>query len=151
MLAAAVLATGPVWACEPCAEVLGLDETVRQADLVIVGRKTDAEPHAATGPAGAAPDWIDVEVLQVLKGTSAEARLRVNSWDGMCDYGIVVDAHPHVMFLVKPRPGQGRVFYDAVNDGCAVKTYPIDGNQVRLDDESIAVEQFSSHLADNLR
>lgn len=53
--------------------------------------------------------------------------ITVNSWDGMCDYGIIADEKEYLMILVR-KPEQ----YDAVNNGCSVKQGVVEGGKVNL-------------------
>lgn len=90
-----------IYACEPCEEELGFEETAKKADLIIIGQKVSESPDtnpSGGGPSG--PDCIELKAFKVLKGNNDENKIRVNSWDAMCDYGIVVDDKTYVMFLV---------------------------------------------------
>jgi hypothetical protein len=135
----AMLVTGsPARACEPCRETLGFEETANQAELIIVGQKISNGPR--NGQDG--PDWIRVRVIEVLKGDVPEASIRVNSWDGMCQYGIVTKGSAtYVMFLVKEED-----MYDVVASGCALKSLPVDGDMVTMDDGPVPIDDFVEML-----
>jgi hypothetical protein len=101
-------------ACEPCAQVLDVDASLARASLVVAGRRSDwtaAEQAAWARQQG--PDTIAVRVERVLKG-AAGPEIAVNSWNGMCPYGIVVDGERYVMILAGAPPE-----YDSVDSGCA--------------------------------
>ena len=77
--------------CEPCKEILGFQETVKKADLIVIGRKTaESTPVPAREQSDSGPESITVQVSKTLKG-KAPRTIKVNSWDGMCPYGIVID------------------------------------------------------------
>jgi len=126
--------TSSVYACEPCLETLNLDETVGRADLIIVGQKIKDGPPS--GPEGDVidygPDWIEVKILEILKGETSEEIIKVNSWSAMCSYGIVIDDRDYVMFLEYRSVKESSPLldedytYNAVNYGCAEKTILID-------------------------
>lgn len=127
-----------VYACEPCAEILGLEETAAQADLIIIGQKIAEGPHTGVG----GPDWIMVKVIEILKGQVENEQIQVNSWDGMCAYGIVVDDNEaYVMFLEK-----GSDQYDTVEFGCAVTTLPIKGEGVELEGQVVPIDDLMAKL-----
>jgi len=57
------------YACEPCGSTLDLNETIQQADLIIIGKKIKDGPHTDPRPEGyGGPDWIIVKIERVLKG-----------------------------------------------------------------------------------
>jgi hypothetical protein len=131
-----LLGAAAVRACEPCAELLDLDETAQQADLVVIGEQVNSGPSTGSGP-----DWIVVRVDEVLKGDPPGERIRVNGWDGMCPYGIVVEPGIYVMFLAD----EGEM-YAAVNYGCAVKTLPVTGENVEVDEQSMPLDELAATL-----
>lgn len=127
----------PAGACEPCMEVATFDEAVEAADLIIVGQKVADGPSTGDGP-----DWITVQVIDVLKGeVPAEHRIRVNSWDGMCLYGIPADNERKVMLLE-----EGSGIYNAVMYGCAISQYLMQGELVLVEDQSYALDEFVMQL-----
>ena len=127
------------WACEACQGTWDFKKTAEHADAVIVGQKV-GEQRAEK------PEWIDVNVLQVLKGGISEKKIRISSWYGMCSYGIQADDKRYVVLLVKP--SQGHAYYDAVNYGCAVKALPVDNGSVQLYKEWIPVSALPERWAD---
>ncbi|HET9483744.1 MAG TPA: hypothetical protein VFO79_07295 [Xanthomonadales bacterium] len=112
-------------ACEPCEHVLDLDASLAKATLVVVGRRTDYAPaERERWVRQQGPDTIDVAVERVLKG-DAPARITVDSWAGMCPYGIVVDGDRYVMILTGGPP-----VYHSLDSGCGVKVLPVVGDLV---------------------
>jgi len=129
--------------CEPCKEILGFQSTVQQADLIIVGRKI-AEDTPAREQSNSGPESITIQVLKYLKG-KAPRKIKVNSWDGMCPFGIVIDNRTYVIFLQKkgtPLFALGKVEYDAINQGCSIKTYPVESDTVYFEDQKISLDIF---------
>ncbi len=124
----------PSWGCEPCLRILSLKETAAAADLIVVGRRLDPVTEDPGVPGG--PDAISVGVLRVLKGLPVGPVIRVNAWNGMCPYGIVVtDDRPYVMMLVRRKDAGAGILYDTVADGCAVKALPVRDGVVELGEE----------------
>lgn len=128
------LAAIPASACEPCAEMLTLEESAAEADLIIVGAMLDQGPSTGNGP-----DWITVQVVERWKGARTPDRIRVNSWDGMCLYGIPAESGEFLM-LLEQRDDQ----YVTVNSGCAISRYTIDAanEQVIVDDQPVSYTDF---------
>jgi len=137
-----------IHACQPCAKTLNFKETAHQADLIIIGKKVFEGPWSGPEVIGYGPDWIEVEVIQILKGETSEKIIKVNSWDAMCTYGVILDDNEHVVFL-KEKNGQIReddYQYDAVNFGCSVKTYLKKDENVVFSEEEISLENFIQKL-----
>jgi len=134
-------------ACEPCTYQLSLEDTIEQADLVIIGTKYGVGP--LSGPENRpdiyGPDWISVEVGHVLKGTESKEKIKVNSWTGMCKYGIVLeDDQPYMIFLEK-----GDLMYDSVDWGCSLKALPLIEGGVIVNGERFTVaELFPESIQD---
>ena len=129
-----------LFACEPCVEIFDLPKTVNQADLIVVGQKTIEDPRTGTDLGG--PDWIKVKIYQILKGDTKQKEIKVNSWDGMCDFGIVVDDKVYVMFLKINSIPSENVKYVAVNWGCAVKTLLVEKDYVDWKGQKIPLKDF---------
>jgi hypothetical protein len=141
LILAALLAVQIVYACEPCPEVLTFEESVAEADVIIIGERVGLGPSTGDGP-----DWITVKVYEVLKGSVPDERIQVNSWNGMCPYGIVVEDGLYVMILDKFE-GQ----YDAVHWGCGVKTFPVESEMVMMGDGPVSIDEFVGMLPDGKR
>ena len=131
LLAATAIMAGTAIACQPCRSKLDLEQSLKQADLVIVGKRIDYDP------AEKKPPIIKVNVIRVLKGEIKEAQIEVKSWYGMCAYGIVVDDQVYVMLLKKPFKMQGA--YTAVNAGCSVTKLLVKSNRVSVDGRSMSI------------
>lgn len=130
-------------ACQPCAESLDWIETARSADVIVVGRKFHAGP--AEGHGG--PDWIDLKVDDELIGTAISEVVRVNSWDGMCPFGITIaNGDPHIVFLTKANLSRTGAHYTAVSQGCGAKALPIVDDHVVLNSTRVPVTQFLEQL-----
>ena len=137
LLLGALLLPGIVRACEPCAYILNFEETVAEADLIMVGRKTADGPSTGNGP-----DWISVQVVEVLLGNVAGGSIRVNSWDGMCAYGIIIEDDGLYVMLLK----EGEDMYRAIEWGCSVKQFPVMDEYVQMDDGSVHLDDFVQML-----
>ncbi len=141
LILAALLAVQIVYACEPCPEVLTFEESVAAADVIIIGERVGNGPSTGDGP-----DWITVKVYEVLKGSVPDDRIQVNSWNGMCPYGIVVEDGLYVMILGEYSEG-----YDAVHWGCSVKTFPVESEMVMMGDGPVSIDDFVQMLPDGKR
>jgi len=131
----------PARACEPCYRILTLEETAEAADLVIIGKLSKDGPSTGDFPHGG-PDWIEMQVLEVLKGEPIAKKIRANSWDGMCAYGILLpDKQEYLIFLV-----EGEEYYKAVEIGCAAKQYPIVDDMVVLEEETTPLDELVARL-----
>lgn len=126
------------WSCEPCFEVLDLAESILQADLIIIGHRKDYSAEEKNQwPKQQGPDSVRVFVTKILKGELDKNLIEVNSWDGMCPYGIVVDGAQYAMLLKKRDH-----IYDSVNFGCAVKTLPVRDDEIYIDENPVSLANF---------
>jgi len=134
-------------ACEPCLVVLTLEETATQADLIVIGNKVGQDPEYQGDIDG--PEWIDVQILETWKGASEDEIIRVNSWDGMCAYGIIYweGDETLLMFLseVEDHHNAG-VQYDTVEWGCSVPQLVVEDNSVSYEEMSIELNAFAYRL-----
>jgi hypothetical protein len=129
-----ILFSQTVFACQPCRETLNFDESAKKADLIIIGQKVADGPSTGSQGFNGGPEWIDIKLLETLKGDTSEKKIRVKSWYGMCAYGIIInDENPHVIFLSK-EDNQ----YFAVNGGCATRTYNIQGEKVDFKENDLS-------------
>jgi hypothetical protein len=129
--------TNSARACEPCVEILDLEQTTAAAELIVIGRLVREGPSTGSGP-----DWLDIEILEVWKGALDQDRIRVNSWDGMCAYGVILfDHEPHLIFLEK----RGDIF-DAVENGCAVRSILIEGDLIHTEGGLAPLDEFAASL-----
>jgi hypothetical protein len=132
-IAIAIMATAAI-ACQPCQSKLDLEQSLKKADLVIVGKRIDYDPEEKM------PSTIKVNIIKVLKGEIKEAQIEVKSWYGMCGYGIVVDDQIYVMILIKSSEMQG--VYTTVNGGCSVTQLLVKSNKVSVGGKSMSVEDI---------
>jgi len=130
--------------CEPCAKYLSFEESVEEADLIIIGHKISEGPRSDFGEGWGGPEWIEVKVKLVLKGETEAEKIKVNSWDAMCGYGITVDNDKDYVMLLKSIEGYQQ--FDAVDYGCGVKTYVLEGDLINYDGEKISVADFKKRL-----
>ena len=144
-----VIITQPAQACEPCLEVLTLEETAAAADLIIIGKKVGEGPRTDDGEGWGGPEWIEVQVIEVLKGKVDQTTIKVNSWYGMCAYGIIIqDKREYLIFLHKPDSPQDETQYAPVEWGCAVTRYPIEDSIVikEYEDDQIPLDDLLTQL-----
>lgn len=128
-----------VYACQPCPSTLNFEETVEKSDLIIIGQRTDFSPDEQDSFEG--PDSINVKIIEILKGNTNQNQIIVNSWNGMCEYGIVVDEKKYVM-LLQEKDGM----YDAVDFGCSVKTFSVENDLVEFNGDKISIDEFTDKL-----
>ena len=137
------MAYSNAWACEPCAKIWDMDQTAKNADVIIIGKRIT--PKATGEDRHMGPDIVEIKVDLVLKGTLQEEAIQAHAWSGMCTYGIVTEPQESfVIFLQKTEEG----IYDSVNYGCALKVLPVDNGQVIMDDRSVDIQQFKQLLND---
>ena len=135
-----------IYACEPCVKALNLEESINKSDLIIVGAKVAQGPAASdVGPGG--PEWIEVKVTRILKGNIKEDKIKVNSWDGMCPYGIIVDEKYYAMLLAERKSSYADYQYDAVDFGCAVKTLLVENNMVNVEGKGVSIDDFIKNFS----
>ena len=116
---------------------------MHKAEVIVVGQKiADGPPSEALNPDYAQAEWIEIGIIEVLKGSPQQSSLKVNSWDGMCPYGIVVDEKTYVFFLVKRQVNDEEYEYDAVNFGCGHKTLVVNNDSVNFQGQAVALQDF---------
>ena len=130
-----------LFACEPCVRILPFEETARQADLIVIGQRTNYSPTEAHQRQG--PDEAEIRVIRVLKGNYAAKQLRADAWYGMCAYGLAVDDKLYVMFLSRKPEG-----YRTVDGGCSLHVLPVEDNTVLLNKLKIPMVDFEVRLHD---
>ena len=140
------LSPSMIFACEPCARILNLQETINASDLIIVGQKVAEGPRTGGPKDVSGPDWIKVKIVKTLKGQTNLKEITINSWDGMCNYGIDVDDKTYIMLLDREGDPSGDHDYNAVNYGCAMKTFPVQDETVELEGRKISLLDFSSMI-----
>lgn len=132
------------WSCEPCA-LYDLKKTIKLADLIVVGKKSENQDGLTQTGAADKPDVVRVRVIMSLKSKAPAGELVVNSYDGECPNGMVVDAtHYYVMFLEK----QGNE-YDSVQRGCGIKTLVYENASVIVDGKPMVLDDFEAYVRAN--
>jgi hypothetical protein len=135
----------PAFACEPCSNSLSFDETLSKADLIIIGQKVAEGPRSDFGEGYGGSDWIEVKVIEILKGSIPNKEIKINSWDAMCPYGIVVDDNRNYLMLLQKKATPGEDYqYDSVDSGCAERSYLVENNQIDLDGQKTSLEDLAS-------
>ena len=119
---------------------MNFEETVEKSDLIIIGQRTDFSSNEQDS-FETLPDSINVKIIEILKGNTNQNQITVNSWNGMCGYGIVVDDKEYVMLLQEKDN-----MYDAVDFGCSVKTFPVDNGLVDFNGDKISIDEFTDKL-----
>ena len=135
-----LFAVSIVYACEPCLSTLNFKETVEKSDLIIIGQRTDFSPDEQDS-IESFPDSVNVKIIEILKGETNQNQITVNSWNGMCGYGIVVDDKKYVMLLQERDD-----IYDAVDFGCSVKTFPVENDLIDFNGDKISIDEFTDKL-----
>jgi hypothetical protein len=135
-----IVVASVVYAFEPCSSTLNFEETVEKSDLIIIGQRTDFSPDEQDS-FETVPDSINVRIIEILHGDTNRNQITINSWDGMCGYGIVVDDKTYVMLLQERDD-----IYDAVDFGCSVKTFPVDNGLVDFNGDKISIDEFIDKL-----
>ena len=134
MVIAVAISPVTATACQPCRSKLDLEQSLKKADLVIVGKRIDYDPEEKM------PSTIKVNIIKVLKGEIKKKQIEVKSWYGMCPYGIVVDDRIYVMILKNPSKMQG--MYTTVNSGCSVTKLLVKSNKVSVDGRIMSIEDI---------
>ena len=128
------------FACEPCPNILNFEETVNKSDLIIVGQKISDGSKSDFGPA-----WIEVKIIETLKGFTQGTKIKVSSWYGMCPYGIIIDDNKNYLILLQKAENAGEnIDYTPVDWGCSQKTYLVENSQIDLSGEKISLENLAS-------
>ena len=142
-----LITTSIVYACEPCTNTLNFEETVNKSDLIIVGQRIGEGPRSDFGEGYGGPDWIKVRIIEILKGSSQDTMIKVNSWDAMCSYGIIINDNKNYVMLLQERESIEEEFqYDAVDFGCAQKTYSVENNEIDFEGNKISIDEFTNKL-----
>lgn len=135
-------------ACEPCAQRMDWMQTAKAADVIVVGRKFDDGPNTGSG----GPDFIDLKVDDELVGVAISEVVRVNSWDGMCPYGVQINnGDPHIVFLRTTNLAKTKAHYSAVSQGCSATAFPIIDDYVVMGKTKMPLDQFKAKLQQVVR
>lgn len=142
----------PVAACELCPddELLTLAETVAQADLIVIAQKIGDEDGRVTVPdPDGGPEWSTLQIREVLRGTASQPEIIVNSWEGMCSYGIIVGDQPVLLLLEESSSADEPYQYDAVARGCGEKGYLVTNDSINLNGTVLSIDQFIAQYVPN--
>lgn len=134
----AFLLSSPALACEPCAKIYSLQETIQKSDLIIVGERADYKEGEVSEKEPSGPAFINIRVQKILKGQTADSIIKVHSWYGMCSYGIYLNKTEKAVLYLSKKEGA----YDAVGNGCAQKSNAVIDGQIQIENKKIGVEDF---------
>lgn len=137
------------FSCQSCRAKLNYQETVRQADLIIVGKKVaDEGPMVREGRGHSRPEGGKIKIFRVLKGKTSRDTIDVRCMYGMCGYGICLqDDSLYVIFLFAVKSEGGGYDYTSVHSGCAVKYYRVVDESVVMDGETIPMARFENMIS----
>lgn len=100
VLAFFTVLSNSIFACEPCTPP-SYSRAWDKADLVVTAARVDPSPaldHDMLIPE--ARNFTEINIKQVLKGTLGQKRVKVKTFYGMCDYGLLLpDNHDRLIFL----------------------------------------------------
>ena len=138
------------FACQPCAEFLSMQDAVDEADLVIIGRRTDYKKDEKM------PEGITIYVERVLKGDIEPfSEITVRTMYGMCPYGVYMKDETALVFLKKlEKPKWSwqaiiphRFDYTSVSYGCAPKAIPFVDGKVKIGDLFFTADELEDGQA----
>lgn len=132
------------FACSPCQQILDLQQTIALGQPVIIGERLTPLGAKESKRAGG-PEVIEVKVYEVLKGNITESQIKVHGWSGMCDFGLVSPPHEKVVMFLEPSKNKARA-YDAVNNGCAVKTLAIEDGNIKTPEGVMSAHAFKQRV-----
>lgn len=144
-------------ACEPCPEMLDIRQTAEKADIILLAHRpgyTPAEDTKIRQMQG--PETIELQVLDVLKGDYKDPKITVQSWSGMCQYGIYLKDETAVVFLSHRETEQTlplgikltRHEYDSVNMGCSVHSLPLVNDHIQTGQDQMTIPDFKSRYTE---
>jgi hypothetical protein len=136
-------------ACQPCRAKLNFKDTVKRADLIIMGKKiADKGRTVRVGRDKFHPEGSKIKIFRVLKGQTNKDAINVRCLYGMCGYGICVENDkPYVIFLSAPKSDGNEYDYASVNSGCAVRYYEVVGNNIVIDGVSVSMSHFEKMIS----
>ncbi|MDD3370660.1 MAG: hypothetical protein PHE27_02420 [Alphaproteobacteria bacterium] len=118
---------------------MSIAESIEKADAVIVAERTTESEGEAKGDLSALPPFIDIDVLDILKGNVPEHKIRVKSFSGMCPYGIYFQKGTKAVVILAHRQS----YYDAVAGHCSVRVLPYDGEKVVAEGKGMSLRDFA--------
>jgi hypothetical protein len=136
-------------ACQPCKAKLNFKDTVKRADLIIMGKKiADKGRMVRVGKDKFHPEGSKIKIFRVLKGQTNKDTINVRCLYGMCRYGICVENDkPYVIFFSVPKSEGNGYDYTSVNSGCAVRYYEVAGNNIVIDGVSVSISHFEKMIS----
>jgi hypothetical protein len=124
--------TGAAIACQPCRSFISLEETIERADLIVVATGlTEAQQFESENSV--------VRVDSVLKGEAA-AEISVQTWYGMCSYGLFLRKDQQAVVYLKKDGDR----YRTVSDGCAERAGAVSGDSVTTSKGVMTLEAFKA-------
>jgi hypothetical protein len=141
--------SGSCFACQPCRTKLNFKDTVKRADLIIIGKKIADQGRKLRGfREKGITEGKKIKIFRVLKGITNKDIINVRCLYGMCGYGICInDDKLYMIFLSAPKSDGNGYNYTSVNSGCAVKYYEVVGNSIVLNGVSVPMSQFEKILS----
>lgn len=146
-LASVLVFAAEAQACSPCPKQYTLQESLKEAEVLVIGTRTTLLSADEKTQAGG-PETIQIAVEETLRGDVAPKQsVEALAWQGMCPYGMVVRVGQRMlMFLKRMPPGtvtdtQGQLItrptYRAVYGDCGIKALALDAkNNVQLPDNT---------------
>jgi hypothetical protein len=138
--------------CEPCFKRLDLKESLKKADLVVVASKLSEGPHTsgdAKGDGWGGPDWYVINIEEILKGNENQSQVRVNGFDGMCNYGVNLGDGQYLLILTKASQ-QAKEYeandYHAVDYACSIKQLTLKNENFVYLEETISFEKIKEMI-----
>ena len=137
------------YSCQPCRAKIDFKETVKQADLIIVGKKVaDEGQMVRTGRNQSRPEGGKIKIVRVLKGKTGRDTIDVRCMYGMCGYGICLEGDGlYVIFLSAVKAEGGGYDYTSVHSGCAVKYYKVVDESVVMDGGKVPMAEFEKMVS----
>jgi len=127
--------TGVALACQPCQKFISFEETVSRAQLVVIGTAVKEAVHENEGKDD---DFMVLRVDGVLKGTPVSGDIRVQSWSGMCPYGLFMENGTQAVVYLSPAGDA----WQTVGSGCAEPASEVKDGQVHTTKGAVALDAF---------
>lgn len=134
-VALSVLGAGVALACQPCQNYVSFEDTVARAQLVVIGTAMKEAVHEYDGEND---DFMVLRVDGVLKGEKVSGDIRVQSWSGMCPYGLFMKNGTQAVVYLSPMDDAWQI----VGNGCAEPASPVEDGQVRTTKGVVALDAF---------
>jgi len=129
-----------------CDHHLNFEGTVRMADLIIVGNKVTDPQILTESDAYIDTDLILVEVKRILKGEEKNKYIKILRNFGLPQgWGIDLGEKTYLIFLTRIDAAKG-VEYRAVEQGCSVRMYLMEGDIVVFSDKMVHIDDFALRI-----